>query len=57
VYTYITYRGGEMTDQPPPTEHEEERAPEELEDHEAMRQAGHENPPDIAQDDEEIHDA
>jgi hypothetical protein len=46
-----------MTDQPAPTEHEEERTPEELEDQEAMQYPGHENPPDVSQDDVEIHDA
>ena len=42
-----------MQDQPEPTEHEEERAPEEAEEHEAMRGAGHDDPPEI----EEAHDA
>jgi hypothetical protein len=46
-----------MHDQPEPTEREEEGAPEELAEQEAMQYPGHENPPDIAQDDEEIHDA
>ena len=46
-----------MHDQPEPTEHEEEQAPEEMAEHEAMRYPAHENPPEIAQDDEEIHDA
>jgi hypothetical protein len=35
-----------MQDQPEPTRKEEERAPEEQEEHEAMRGPGHENPPD-----------
>jgi hypothetical protein len=42
-----------MHDQPEPTEQEEEQAPEETEEHEAMQFPGHENPPDV----EEIHDA
>ena len=42
-----------MQDQPEPTREEEERAPEEQEDHEAMRGPGHEDPPDAG----EIHDA
>jgi hypothetical protein len=42
-----------MHDQPEPTEQEQERAPEETEEHEAMRGPGHESPPDV----EEIHDA
>jgi hypothetical protein len=57
VYTYITHEEARMHDQPEPTEHEEERAPEEMDEHEAMQQAGHEDPPDVAQDDQEIHDA
>ena len=46
-----------MHDQPEPTPEEEEQVPERQEEHEAMRYPGHENPPDVAQDDEEIHDA
>ena len=42
-----------MHDQPEPTEQEEERAPEEMEDQEAMQYPGHEDPPDV----EEVHDA
>ncbi len=42
-----------MTDQPTPTEQEEERAPEEMEDQEAMQYPAHEDPPDV----EELHDA
>jgi hypothetical protein len=42
-----------MHDQPEPTEQEQERAPDETEEHEAMRAPGHEDPPDV----EEIHDA
>ena len=53
MYTYTRTEGGEMQDQPEPTEHEEERAPEEMEDQEAMRYPGHEDPPDV----EEVHDA
>jgi hypothetical protein len=33
-----------MQDQPQPTEHEEELTPDHLEEHEAMRYPGHENP-------------
>jgi hypothetical protein len=36
-----------MHDQPEPTTEEEEQVPEEQEDHEAMRGAGHEDPPDV----------
>lgn len=42
-----------MTDQQPPTEEEQERAPDELEEHESMQYPGHEDPPDV----EELHDA
>ena len=35
-----------MQDQPEPTEQEEEQAPEDLPEHEAMRYPGHEDPPD-----------
>ena len=42
-----------MQDQPEPTCEEEERAPAEQEEHEAMRGPGHDNPPDI----EELDDA
>ena len=42
-----------MQDQPEPTEEEQERVPEQLEEHEAMRYPGHVDPPDV----EEIHDA
>jgi hypothetical protein len=42
-----------MHDQPEPTPEEEEQAPEEQGDHEAMRYPGHEDPPQV----EEIHDA
>jgi len=35
-----------LHDQPEPTEEEQEQTPETQEDHEAMRGAGHENPPD-----------
>jgi hypothetical protein len=57
VYYLDGDRGGEMHDQPEPTEREEEQTPDQLEEQEAMQFPGHENPPDIAQDDEEIHDA
>lgn len=43
-----------MHDQPEPTPEEEEQVPEDQSDHEAMRGAGHDDPPDV---DEEIHDA
>ena len=46
-----------MHDQPEATPDEEERAPEEQGEHEAMRGPGHDDPPDVAQDDSEIHDA
>jgi hypothetical protein len=36
-----------MQDQPEPTEQEEEQAPEDLREHEAMRYPGHEDPPDV----------
>jgi hypothetical protein len=42
-----------MQEQPEPTHEEEERAPEDQEEHEAMRGPGHEDPPDAG----EIHDA
>ena len=42
-----------MQDQPEPTREEEERAPEEQEEHEAMRGPGHEDPPDAG----EVNDA
>jgi hypothetical protein len=42
-----------MQDQPEPTREEEELAPAEQEEHEAMRGPGHDNPPDV----EEIDDA
>ena len=46
-----------MHDQPEPTEREEEQAPEQLEEQEAMQYPGHENPEDAEpQDEEEIHD-
>ncbi len=45
-----------MHDQPEPTPEEEERAPEEQSEHEAMRGPGHEDPPDVP-DDAQIHDA
>ena len=46
-----------MHDQPKPTREEEDQVPEQQEEHEAMRYPGHENPPEVSQDDEEIHDA
>ena len=42
-----------MQEQPEPTREEEERAPEEQEEHEAMRGPGHEDPPDAG----DVHDA
>ena len=55
MYTYITSptEESQMHEQPEPTPEEEERAPEEQEEHEAMRGPGHEDPPDSA----EIQDA
>jgi hypothetical protein len=53
VYTYTSTEGGDMHDQPEPTEQEQERAPEEMEDQEAMQYPGHEDRPDV----EEAHDA
>lgn len=44
-----------MHDQPEPTPEENEQVPEHLEEHEAMRGAGHEQPPELA--DEEASDA
>ena len=41
-----------MHDQPEPTEHEEERAPEEMEEHEAMRGPGHEGSQEIEEADD-----
>ena len=41
-----------MHEQPEPTPDEEERAPEEQEEHEAMRGPGHEDPPDVSEADE-----
>ena len=49
-----------MHDQPDPTREEEEQIPERQAEHEAMRGAAHQEPPDvedIAQSDDEIHDA
>lgn len=46
-----------MHDQPEPTREEEDQVPERQEEHEAMRYPAHENPPDVAQDEKEIHDA
>jgi hypothetical protein len=42
-----------MQEQPEPTPDEQERVPDEQEDHEAMRAPGHEDPPEV----DEIHDA
>jgi hypothetical protein len=42
-----------MQEQPEPTPAEEQSAPDEQEEHDAMRGPGHEDPPDV----EEIHDA
>ncbi len=42
-----------MQDQPEPTPEEEERAPDDQEEQEAMRGPGHEDPPDVG----ETHDA
>ena len=36
-----------MHDQPDPTTEEEEQVPEDQADHEAMRGAGHEDPPNV----------
>jgi hypothetical protein len=46
-----------MQDQPEPTREEQEQAPEQMDEHEAMQFPGHDRPADAAQDDEEIHDA
>jgi hypothetical protein len=54
-YLHDVDRGVAMQDQPDPSPEEEEQVPEQLEEHEAMRGPGHEEPPEIA--DEEIHDA
>jgi hypothetical protein len=42
-----------MQEQPEPTREEEEQVPADQEEHEAMRGAAHEDPPDV----EEIQDA
>jgi hypothetical protein len=58
VYTYSTpSKEAAMQDQPEPTREEEDQVPQRQEEHEAMRGAGHDEPPDVAQSDEEIHDA
>ena len=44
-----------MPDQPDPTPEEHEQVPEHHEEHEAMRGAGHEHPPELP--DEEGNDA
>lgn len=36
-----------MHEQPEPTEHEQERIPERLDDEDAMRGPGHEDPPEV----------
>ncbi len=38
-----------MQDQPEPTPEEEERAPDDQEEQEAMRGSGHEDPPDVGE--------
>jgi len=47
VYTYRTSERSSVHDQPEPTREEQEQAPDDQEEHEAMRGAGHEDPPDV----------